>query len=352
MWQALDNVKPLVKPNGQLYIAIYNDLGPVTDRWRTIKRTYNRLRYPLRLLFALSIIGGYELRTLAAHLRRHAPLRDYIRTWTQYQASRGMNRWHDWIDWIGGFPYECATFEDLIDCFSKDGFKLEWLLSRANGTGCNETVFRRKANLGVAIDNLVPKSRLLLRRSGHLINTPVRGAPDGYIAKIPDALLSKRTEKMVLFRDGALSGSAVPGSEPETLVVAPSEWSQKKVAATKFHVVAGRVRRLELPFKHCQGHKFAVSVLDLKEVADDVMPNHDASPIFIFEDGKQLGMPHAIHAEIVKFGAGRFSHWSEELLFSSSDNSDPRTNGRTYTIVIAELEKNYTDLEVSSGVSA
>src|SRR5687768_17002539 len=33
MWQALDNVKPLVAERGHLYIAIYNDLGEITDRW-------------------------------------------------------------------------------------------------------------------------------------------------------------------------------------------------------------------------------------------------------------------------------------------------------------------------------
>lgn len=82
MWEALDNVKPLVRRDGQLYISIYNDLGSVTDRWRVIKRIYNRLPPPLHLLFALSIIGGYETRTIAAHARRRAPLGDYIKTWT------------------------------------------------------------------------------------------------------------------------------------------------------------------------------------------------------------------------------------------------------------------------------
>ena len=33
MWQALENVKPLVAEGGHLYIAIYNDLGEVTDSW-------------------------------------------------------------------------------------------------------------------------------------------------------------------------------------------------------------------------------------------------------------------------------------------------------------------------------
>src|SRR5262249_8424206 len=33
MWQALNNVKPIVRMGGQLFIAIYNDQGEVTDHW-------------------------------------------------------------------------------------------------------------------------------------------------------------------------------------------------------------------------------------------------------------------------------------------------------------------------------
>jgi 2-polyprenyl-3-methyl-5-hydroxy-6-metoxy-1,4-benzoquinol methylase len=148
MWTALDNVKSLVKQTGQLYIAIYNELGPVTDRWRLIKRTYNALPKPLRLPFALSIIASSEARSLALYLRTRSP-RDYVRQWTRYEVrSRGMNKWHDWIDWIGGYPYETATLEDLIDFFGKDGFAVEWLEPRVFGYGCNEIVFRRQAAVG------------------------------------------------------------------------------------------------------------------------------------------------------------------------------------------------------------
>ena len=44
MWEALENVKPLTKMDGQLFIAIYNELGSVTDEWLKIKRRYNH--YP------------------------------------------------------------------------------------------------------------------------------------------------------------------------------------------------------------------------------------------------------------------------------------------------------------------
>ena len=41
-----------------------------------------------------------------------------------------------------------------------------------------------------------------------------------------------------------------------------------------------------------------------------------------------------LHADIRSLGGGRFSHWGNNLFFSASDNTDPRTNGRTYTYQI------------------
>jgi hypothetical protein len=57
----------------------------------------------------------------------------------------------------------------------------------------------------------------------------------------------------------------------------------------------------------------------------------------ITEDGKPLAAPHAIHKDILEQGNGRYSHWGTprrgHFYFSTSDNSDPRTNGRIYRIV-------------------
>ncbi|WP_212023224.1 hypothetical protein [Bradyrhizobium tropiciagri] len=40
-----------------------------------------------------------------------------------------------------------------------------------------------------------------------------------------------------------------------------------------------------------------------------------------------------MHAEIMEKGSGRLSHWANTLYFSASDNSDPRTNARTYRVI-------------------
>ncbi|CAA7619659.1 hypothetical protein [Magnetospirillum sp. SS-4] len=57
----------------------------------------------------------------------------------------------------------------------------------------------------------------------------------------------------------------------------------------------------------------------------------DRSRLVLLEDGQPVGSPHALHAQIRMQGGGLYSHWLDSVWFSTSDNSDPNTNGRTYT---------------------
>jgi hypothetical protein len=55
------------------------------------------------------------------------------------------------------------------------------------------------------------------------------------------------------------------------------------------------------------------------------------SPAQVLEDGIPLpGPANALHEDIRLIGQGRFSFWYEQVYFSTSDNSDPRTNDRVY----------------------
>ena len=56
------------------------------------------------------------------------------------------------------------------------------------------------------------------------------------------------------------------------------------------------------------------------------------SPALIYENGVPLAWPNSSHQEIWEKGNGRYSVWNGSLYFSTSDNSDPRTNGRIYEI--------------------
>jgi radical SAM protein with 4Fe4S-binding SPASM domain len=55
------------------------------------------------------------------------------------------------------------------------------------------------------------------------------------------------------------------------------------------------------------------------------------SKLRLYEDGVALGPAHANHDEIRHLGRGRYSHWESQVMFSASDNTDPRTNGRQYS---------------------
>lgn len=52
------------------------------------------------------------------------------------------------------------------------------------------------------------------------------------------------------------------------------------------------------------------------------------------ENGHLLGPAHYGHVDIREGGKGRYSHWRERLWFSASDSTDPRSNGRSYSISV------------------
>jgi hypothetical protein len=67
------------------------------------------------------------------------------------------------------------------------------------------------------------------------------------------------------------------------------------------------------------------------DLADDALSMN--GPVRFLEDGSELA-GHALHEEIRNLGRGRFSHWGEHIYFAATDNSDPRTNGRAYSLVV------------------
>jgi 2-polyprenyl-3-methyl-5-hydroxy-6-metoxy-1,4-benzoquinol methylase len=143
LWTAFDLATEAVAPGGALFIAIYNDQGPRSRVWTSIKRGYNRLPASLRLPYTLAIMGPRELLVLAKAMAQLRPDR-YVRGWTHYRSARGMSRWHDIVDWIGGYPFEVATPEAILARGREHGLVLERMVTR-QGLGCNEFVFRRPA---------------------------------------------------------------------------------------------------------------------------------------------------------------------------------------------------------------
>lgn len=131
LWAALDRAARLVKPGGLLFVAVYNDAGPLSRYWLRVKRRYNRMPSALRPLYGAAVYAPTELRLLARG--------SCFSSWTAYDAERGMNKLTDLIDWIGGYPYEVATADALVAFLRERGFTMRRLDPNAD-LGCHQLV--------------------------------------------------------------------------------------------------------------------------------------------------------------------------------------------------------------------
>jgi len=137
MWHALANVATLVNPGGTLFIAIYNDQGRASRVWTRVKRLYNHSALGRAAVLAV-YIPYFVLSGLAIDIvRRKSPTARYKTYWQQ----RGMSIYRDWIDWLGGLPFEVATPDQIFDFYRSRGFVLERMQTCAGGLGCNQFVF-------------------------------------------------------------------------------------------------------------------------------------------------------------------------------------------------------------------
>jgi hypothetical protein len=132
-------VLSLVKPGGTLFISIYNDQGPVSRGWTSVKRTYNRSRLG-RIAVLSAFVPYFIVRGVFADTLR---ARNPVTRYREYRRTRGMSMTHDWADWLGGYPFEVARPEEIFDFYRARGFSLVKLKTCGGRLGCNEFVFQR-----------------------------------------------------------------------------------------------------------------------------------------------------------------------------------------------------------------
>lgn len=139
MWQALENVAVPVAPGGRLFVALYNDQGIRSRFWTRVKKTYNRnafWRAVIVLFFSTYHAVGRFLKDV---LRLKSPLARY----REYKKSRGMSYFTDLLDWLGGYPFEVATPDAVIEFFRRRNFALVKLNRVGGARGNNEFAFLR-----------------------------------------------------------------------------------------------------------------------------------------------------------------------------------------------------------------
>ena len=136
MWKSLENVVNLVEKNGFLFIAIYNDQGIKSKFWLKIKKLY--CSGSVGKFFVCNIFIPYFF--------SRAIIRSIVRKkniFTEHRKKRGMSVFHDWIDWLGGLPYEVAKVQEIVDYYESKGFELK-NMKTTNNLGNNEFVFRKR----------------------------------------------------------------------------------------------------------------------------------------------------------------------------------------------------------------
>ena len=80
-----------------------------------------------------------------------------------------------------------------------------------------------------------------------------------------------------------------------------------------------------------QGEKIFIVPLEINRL--EGMNQYGVS-LQLFEGVRMLGPSNAQRTDIGKLGGGMFLYENNHLFFSTSDNSDPRTNGRLYTLML------------------
>jgi SAM-dependent methyltransferase len=140
MWLAIERALSRLAPEGLFYVAIYNDQGWKSHFWWFVKLIYNKLPRPFNLAYAYLFSFVVHIANIVKYTLLLRPM-TAIRPLLNYRASRGMSFSHDLLDWMGGFPYEFARFDVLVDYFRQRGLTLI-AHKEATSLGCHELVLK------------------------------------------------------------------------------------------------------------------------------------------------------------------------------------------------------------------
>lgn len=150
MWEAVARAARFVRPGGLFGLALY-EKRPSCAFWSVEKRLYVKspsvLQKALRGVFKAAFYAG-----LIATGRRPST---YV---SSYKSARGMNFHTDVHDWMGGYPYESASVDDVRTHMRELGFEIVALHPvkggiRPFGTGCAEYTLVRTPRADLVAGN-------------------------------------------------------------------------------------------------------------------------------------------------------------------------------------------------------
>jgi len=140
MWEAIKNAASLVNDNGIFYLAIYNKTRS-SRFWLKVKKIYNLSpKIGKKLMNFLLFSAMYFILPSLS-------LKNPLIKLKNYKKNRGMDPMTDVRDWLGGYPFEVATFKEIVTFFNRidQNFKLVKYNKVNLGTNANnELVFKNK----------------------------------------------------------------------------------------------------------------------------------------------------------------------------------------------------------------
>jgi 2-polyprenyl-6-hydroxyphenyl methylase/3-demethylubiquinone-9 3-methyltransferase len=122
MWTAIRNAIKLVKPSGILHLALYMSGNQYTDHLEE-KFRYKFANRDQKIKQLYERRGGKGLFKI---------------------GPRGMNKFHNSIDWLGGLPYEVVDPE-VLEGWLSDKYNFKQLLhSPKDQGGCFTSIFQKR----------------------------------------------------------------------------------------------------------------------------------------------------------------------------------------------------------------
>lgn len=141
MYKAIEHASQACKKGGVFIIALYRKT-PLCSLWWAEKLLYSKLPRFLQSVLAIPYSAFY---LLGKALQGENPV-SFIKN---YKSKRGMSFWHDVIDWMGGYPYESISPEELHQYANYLGFEVVEEFTQQPGlglfgSGCDEYRLRKK----------------------------------------------------------------------------------------------------------------------------------------------------------------------------------------------------------------
>lgn len=138
---ALRKAVEMVAPGGLFAFALYRRTA-CDGFWKVEKKWYTNAGPAARSFAEKIYVGLFRLGLLA----KGKSFRSFL---SGYKSRRGMDYYHDVRDWLGGYPYEAITPDEVDRLMQELGFQKVRAFTQASplgglfGSGCDEFVYRR-----------------------------------------------------------------------------------------------------------------------------------------------------------------------------------------------------------------